>query len=70
MKKAIVLKWSLRAAVLAAGGIAAYMIKARNAEIGMLKEDLQEATVAIERQNRVMKSIQEKLGIEVDGGSD
>lgn len=70
MKKAIVLKWTLRAAVLAAGGIAAYAIKARNAEIEALKDDLQEATAALEKQNRIMKSIQEKLGIEVDGGSD
>ena len=70
MKKKLVFKWSLRAAVLAAGIGAAAAFKARNAKIKMLQDDLQEATEALERQNRMMKSIQEKLGIEVDGGSD
>ena len=70
MKKAIVLKWSLRAAVLAAGGIAAYTIKSRNDKIEMLRDDLEKATKALESQNRVMKTLQKQLGIEVEEGSD
>ena len=70
MNKKMVLKWSLRAAVLAAGSFAAYTIKSRKDEVERLKTELQRATEALEAQNRVMKTLQEKMGISVDEGSD
>lgn len=70
MNKKIVFKWGLRAAVLAAGIGAAAAFKARNAKIEMLQGELERATKALEAQNRVMKTLQEKLGINIDEGSD
>lgn len=70
MKKKIILKWGLRATVLAAGIGAAAEFKARNAKIEMLRSELERATAALESQNRVVKALQKQLGIEVDEGSD
>lgn len=70
MKKKIILKWGLRATVLAAGGFVAYTIKSRKDEVERLKGELERATAALESQNRVMRSLQRQLGIQVDEGSD
>lgn len=64
MSKKIILKWGLRATVLAAGGFVAYTFKSKKDEVERLKTELQRATEALESQNRVMKALQEKLGIE------
>lgn len=70
MKKAIVLKWSLRAAVLAAGGWLVYYSKLKKENVDRLETELQRATDALESQNKVMRELQKQLGIEVEEGSD